>query len=259
MAPRMEPVVPKDEGALEAAISAAQSNVVASKFRTDGPAPKPAVRPTLPLSYGESHLLLLVRDPQTLFAAWDMSPLMVESLKARLGRRAFAVSTLTLRLTRAGGGTDVVHVSKKVRSRYLKIDGGPSFVGEIGFTTPTGRFEQVARSAPCFVPMGAARRSESLEAGQATVRGYREAFRPARREAMTSSPGDVVARAGAGPLNEGGSSPSDSPSPGASAVSRATPTPTPSPKTSGPTTSGSATPRFAATSVLGGASDLYRR
>ena len=99
--------------------------MVASKFRTELPVPKPRPLPTLPSSYGESHLLLLVRDPQTLFAAWDIAPSTIEALKSRLGRRGFAVSTLTLRLTRAGGHASVLHVSKRARSRYLKIDGGP--------------------------------------------------------------------------------------------------------------------------------------
>ena len=180
-------------------------------------------RPTLPSSYGESHLLLLVRDPQTLFAAWDMAPSTIEALKARLGRRGFAVSTLTLRLTRAGGGASVLHVGKKARSRYLKIDGGPSFIAEIGFTTPAGRFELVARSAPCFVPMGPIARAEAIEAGRRAVVGYREARALARRGGVPPNPGATRARPN-------------------------------------PSTDGAASPAVTLVPrVLGGASDLYRR
>ena len=208
----------------------AQSQVVASKFATVETAPaKPPVRPTLPTSYGESHLLLLVRDPQTLFAAWDMAPSTIEALKARLGRRGFAVSTLTLRLTRAGGSASVLQVGKKARSRYLKIDGGPSFMAEIGFTTPAGRFELVARSAPCFVPMGPLARQESLEAGRRAVLGYREAIAVARRGGVYPNPGP-----GSGP-----------------GVARAR---------INPPAAGAASPAaVAGPRVLGGASDLYRR
>lgn len=222
----VEPVSPSPDSSASAAD--AQSQVVASKFATvETPPAKPPVRPTLPASYGESHLLLLVRDPQTLFAAWDMAPSTVDALKARLGRRGFAVSTLTLRLTRAGGGTSVLHVGKKTRSRYLKIDGGPSFVAEIGFTTPAGRFELVARSAPCFVPMGPLARQESLEAGRRAVLGYREAIAVARRGGLSRNPGpgQGAARARVNPSAEGGASPAAVPGP----------------------------------RVLGGASDLYRR
>lgn len=195
--------------------------MVASKFASVETAP-PKARPTLPASYGESHLLLLVRDPQTLFAAWDMAPSTIEALKARLGRRGFAVSTLTLRLTRAGGGTSVLHLGKKARSRYLKITGGPSFMAEVGFTTPAGRFELVARSAPCFVPMGPLARQESIEAGRRAVLGYREARAVARRGGLAPNPGGSRVRT---------NPPAGAASPAASLAPR----------------------------VLGGASDLYRR
>ena len=197
---------------------------MASKFASVETAPSKA-RPTLPPSYGESRLLLLVRDPQTLFAAWDMAPSTIGALKGRLGRRGFAVSTLTLRLTRAGGGVSVLHVGKKARSRYLKINGGPSFMAEIGFTTPVGRFELVARSAPCFVPMGPQARGEAAEAGRRAVLGYREAIAVARRGGVSPNPGSAVPRSRTDSLAEGTASPLAGPGP----------------------------------RVLGGASDLYRR
>lgn len=223
--PSAGPVVPSQ--GLESPVEDAQSQVVASKFATVETTPAKA-RPTLPPSNGESRLLLLVRDPQTLFASWDIAPSAIEDLKARLGRRGFAVSTLTLRLTRAGGSASVQHVSKRARSRYLKIDGGPSFMAEIGFTTPAGRFELVARSAPCFVPMGPAARAEAFEAGRRAVLGYREAIAVARRGGVSPNPG-------------GGS---------ASAVSRSR---------ANASADGASSPTADAPRVLGGASDLYRR
>lgn len=207
-------------------IEDAQSQVTASKFASVE-SPVPRVRPTLPASYGESRLLLLPRDPQTLFAAWDLAPSTTEALRARLGRRGFAVSTLTLRLTRAGGGASVVHVGKKTRSRYLKVEGGPSFVAEVGFTTPAGRFELVARSAPCFVPMGPFARAEAMEAGRRAV-GYREAAALARRGGLSPNPGS---------------------NPGQGAARART----------NPSTAGAAASAAAASRTLGGASDLYRR
>ena len=208
-------------------MSEAQSQVVASKFASAETArARPPVRPTLPSSYGESHLLLLVRDPQTLFAAWDIAPSTIEGLKARLGRRGFAVSSLTLRLTLAGGGTSVIHVGNKVRSRYLKIDGGPSFIAEIGFTIPAGRFELVARSAPCFVPMGPLATQAFGESGRRAVAGYREARALVRRGGARPHPG-ARARPQAGASKDASASAS---------------------------AGGVLAPR-----TLGGASDLYRR
>ncbi len=221
------PAPAKAQEGNEPSIAEAQTHVVASKFvgSKASAKKKAAPRPTLPVSYGESHLLLLVRDPQTLFAAWDMAPARVEELKARIGSRAFAVSTLTLRLTRAGGATTVFHVGKRARSRYLKVDGGPSFIAEIGFTPPSGRFELMARSAPCFVPMGTIARQELVGTERRSVLGYRAARALARR-GLTPTPPGGTARARSSQSKDGVSASSEAP----------------------------AAPR-----VLGGASDLYRR
>lgn len=225
--PRRPRAARKSVAPAEASISQAQSNVVASKFRTDAPLHQPAPLPTLPSSYGESHLLLLVRDPQTLFAAWDVSPSTTEALKARLGARGFAVSNLTLRLTRAGGAATTYELAKKIRSRYLKIDGGPSYIAEIGITSPSGRFELIARSAPCFVPLGTSAHQDWPGASRRAVLGYREARKLAQR--------------GLVPVNADGTPRQRSAASSKPAVTRAAPL-------------GAAAPR-----VLGGASDLYRR
>ena len=215
----------------EASISEAQSNVVASKFRTEGQPLSPAPLPTLPSSYGESHLLLLVRDPQTLFAAWDVSPSTVDALKARIGGRGYAVSNLTLRLTRAGGGATTFHLGKKVRTRYLKIDGGPSYIAEIGITPPSGRFELIARSVPCFVPQGASAHQDWPGTKRRAVLGYREARALAQRGLVPVNPDGTPRKRPAVSSSAGGA--------GAGAPM---------------TPAGAAAPR-----MLGGASDLYRR
>jgi hypothetical protein len=220
----------------EASISEAQSNVVASKFRTEGQPLSPEPLPTLPSSYGESHLLLLVRDPQTLFAAWDVSPSTVDAMKARIGARGYAVSNLTLRLTRAGGGATTFHLGKKVRTRYLKIDGGPSYIAEIGITPPTGRFELIARSAPCFVPQGASAHQDWPGTRRRAVLGYREARALAQRGLVPVSP-DGTTRKRAAPSSSSGAVGGRADG-GAAAMAPA----------------GAAAPR-----LLGGASDLYRR
>ena len=216
-------------GEPQVAQAQAQAEVVASKFApTKARRARPLRKPSLPASYGESHLLLLARDPETLFAAWDMAPEGIEAIKARIGKRAFAVSTLTLRLTRAGGTTSLTHVGKKSRSKYLKIEGGPSFMAEIGFTTPAGRFEFIARSAPCFTPMGAPGRQGLLGGASPPVLSYREARARARARRGQSS---VLATADSAP--------------GAFRY--------------GAFGSGAAGAQPSAARTIGGASDLYRR
>lgn len=232
--------------AVEATLARAQADVGAAKFQGDVAAPRP--RPTLPLSYGESHLLLLPRDPQTLFASWDLAPTLIESLKSRLGARGFAVSTLTLRLSPTEGEPVVFHVGRKVRSRYLKVAGGSSFTAEIGFTTPTGHFELAARSVPCFLPLGPAR-SAFVAPPAPAVGSYRAA--PLAAKAVTA----VVPNT---PAPTAATGASISPSSGSTAAASTTTTATTA--TSSPR--GAAVVPFRAPSnprTLGGASDLYRR
>lgn len=205
--------------------------MVASKFRTEVPLPRPRPLPTLPSSYGESHLLLFARDPRTLFAAWDMAPAAVNAVKSRLGNRGFAVSNLTLRLS-GNGATTVFHLGKRARSRYLKVDGGPVYVAEIGLTTPSGRFELMARSAPCAVPMGPVLGRELAEGKRAAL-GYREAQALAQRGIRAGR----LANSATGP----GLAASTSSAPSAASAAA------------------SAARIKSAPRVLGGASDLYRR
>lgn len=233
------PVVTRDP---ETTLARAQSDVVAAKFHGDEPAPRP--RPTLPVSYGESHLLLLPRDPQTLFATWDLSPSLTDSLKSRLGARGFAVSTLTLRLSSEGGETTVFHVGRRARSRYLKVAGGSSFTAEIGFTTPTGRFESAAHSVPCFLPLGPARSAFIRTVPPA------EASYSAVPTRVKIEPALAAHAAAAAPAPFAKPAPARS-APDASAGGSVVPF---RPSAPASTPAAQAAPR-----ALGGASDLYRR
>ena len=186
---KSKPVEAPTVGSTEA--TEVESLIVAAKFKGAKPAKRKTVpKPTLPTTYSESRLLLLPRDPQTLFAAWDLAPDMVSALKARIGARALAVSSFTLHLSRAGEPPSVIHLGKKARSKYIPIDGGPSFTAEIGLTTPTGAFEPIARSGVCFVPMGAARQ-QATEGLKRSTLSYRETRAMVRRGLLRSAAGRV--------------------------------------------------------------------
>jgi len=198
--------------------------IVAAKFAgvaSAKPKTRTVAKPTLPSTYSESRLLLLPRDPRTLFAAWDLAPAVIDGLKARIGARALAVSSFTIHLSRAGAPPSVIHVGKKARSKYIKIEGGPSFTAEIGLTTPAGAFEPIARSGVCFVPMGPARQ-QAAEGLKRSTLSYRETRAMVRRGLLRSAAGRVR-----------------------SALAREA--------------AGAAPAVAAATRSLGGASDLYRR
>lgn len=107
-----------------------------------------------PETYGVNRLRLVARDPQWLFAHWDVDPGSVGELRHELGERAVAVSRLTLRITDPeAGGTKVVHVPEGSRSWYIRADSSPrSYRAELGFTLPSGEFRKVAESSTVRTP-----------------------------------------------------------------------------------------------------------
>ena len=107
-----------------------------------------------PESYGVNRLRLVPRDPQWLFAHWDVDSRSLGDLRHELGERAAAVSRLTLRISDPdAGGTKVIHVPEGSRSWYVRADTIPrSYRAELGFTLPSGEFRKVAESSTVRTP-----------------------------------------------------------------------------------------------------------
>lgn len=144
-----------------------------------------------PESYGMDRIRLLVRDPEWLFAYWDVSPKSIEDLRGQLGDRAAAVARLTLRISDpvSGGASDVL-LPPGARWWYVRADSARrSYRAELGFTLASGDFRSLARSNTVTTP----RVGPSVE--KATQRlSYRQAgeITPAaemamRREEMRSA------------------------------------------------------------------------
>ena len=108
----------------------------------------------LPESYGVDHLRLLVKDPEWLFAYWDVDPRSLEALRARLGERALALAQVTLRVHDVQQGeTSVILLPAAARSWYVRVD--PRwrvYRGELGVTLPSGHFHRLAESPPVRLP-----------------------------------------------------------------------------------------------------------
>ncbi|HUG53126.1 MAG TPA: DUF4912 domain-containing protein [Vicinamibacteria bacterium] len=101
-----------------------------------------------PDSYGVDRVRLLVRDPDWLFAYWDLDPRSVESLRREVGARGMALTRLTLRITDPShGGTSVVLLPTGARAWYVRADVAPrSYRAQLGWTLPSGRFRLIAES-----------------------------------------------------------------------------------------------------------------
>lgn len=107
-----------------------------------------------PESYGVDRVRLLVRDPEWLFAYWDVNPKSIDELRRRLGERAAAVARLTLRISDpvSGGESDVL-LPPGARWWYVRTDSNRrSYRAELGFTLASGEFRNLARSNTVTTP-----------------------------------------------------------------------------------------------------------
>ena len=121
-----------------------------------------------PESYGINRVRLLVKDPEWIFAHWDVDPAVMTSLRSDLGERALALSRLTLRLSdTVEGGATVILLPKSARGFYIRADGAArSYQAELGLTLPSGEFHALAASNTVRTP----RVGRSPEAAPTRVR-----------------------------------------------------------------------------------------
>jgi hypothetical protein len=107
-----------------------------------------------PESYGVNRVRLLVKDPEWLFAYWDVNPASLGDLGQGLGERALALSRLTLRIKDPvhGGSSDIL-LPPGARWWYVRGDSAPrSYRAELGVTLPSGEFRRLAESNTVVTP-----------------------------------------------------------------------------------------------------------
>ncbi len=107
-----------------------------------------------PESYGQNRIRLLVRDPEWIFAYWDVKPESLEQLAKSLGERALALSRLTLRVVDpvSGGSSDIL-LPPGARWWYVRTDAARrTYRAELGVTLPSGQFRKLAESNTVVTP-----------------------------------------------------------------------------------------------------------
>ena len=191
-----------------------------------------------PDTYGMSRVRLLVKDPEWLFAHWDVDPASVASLRVSLGERTVALSQLTLRVTDPeNGGASVVLLPNGTRSWYVRTDSARrAYRAELGMTLPSGEFHGIAWSNTVLTP----RVGPSSEKAD-RVLTYAEAAAIRPESALEASAGEGRTGPSAGPW----SVPPQMAAPGGS----------------GPSSTGAVAGASAvrsAETLRGGASDLFR-
>lgn len=111
-----------------------------------------------PETYEADRVRLLVKDPEWLFAHWDVSPTALQRVRADVGERAMALSRLTLRVEDpANGALSIVLLPEGARSWYVRTHlQHRAYRAQLGLTMPSGEFRALATSnvvvAPRFGP-----------------------------------------------------------------------------------------------------------
>ena len=107
-----------------------------------------------PETYGVNRVRLLVRDPEWIFAYWDVSPASMKDLGKSLGERALALSRLTLRvLDPVSGGSSDILLPPGARWWYIRTDSARrTYRAELGVTLPSGEFRRLAESNTVVTP-----------------------------------------------------------------------------------------------------------
>jgi hypothetical protein len=107
-----------------------------------------------PRNYEVNRVRLVVRDPEWLFAYWDVNPRAFDGIRREMGERVMALSRLTLKVADPdGSGVQVILLPYGVRSWYVRIDPARrSYVAELGITLPSGQFRSLATSNVVGLP-----------------------------------------------------------------------------------------------------------
>jgi hypothetical protein len=107
-----------------------------------------------PETYGVNRVRLLVRDPEWIFAYWDVNPAAMKDLARSLGERGLQLSRLTLRVQDpvSGGSSDIL-LPPGARWWYIRTDSARrSYRAELGVTLPSGAFRRLAESNTVVTP-----------------------------------------------------------------------------------------------------------
>jgi hypothetical protein len=160
-----------------------------------------------PESYGVNRIRLLVRDPEWIFAYWDVSPEAMKELARSVGERVFALARLTLRIVDAeGGAASDIQLPPGARWWYVRTDGARrKYRAELGVKLPSGELRRLAWSNPVVTPrvgpspVAAERRVSYADAEKIPLSAAADAAAEDGRSGLTVSPSSGSLAAGVQP------------------------------------------------------------
>jgi Domain of unknown function (DUF4912) len=107
-----------------------------------------------PESYHVNRVRLLVKDPDWIFAYWDVDPKSLDQIGKTVGERSMALARLSLRVSdpQNGGSTDIL-LPAGARWWYVRADSAArSYRAELGVILPSGEFRRLAESNRVTTP-----------------------------------------------------------------------------------------------------------
>jgi hypothetical protein len=98
---------------------------------------------------------LLVKDPESVFAHWEITADRLADLRGEIGERVVAVAALTLKVFDSEGiQVRTVVLPRPARSSHVQVEPGVSSVrAELGLTLPSGQFRRLAASEAVSLPL----------------------------------------------------------------------------------------------------------
>ncbi len=124
-------------------------------------APRYFFNTSIPQSYHQSYFRAMARDPEWIFAYWEINPDQIQKAKSSLGDdfesskkiiRLIDVTVIQYDGTNSSSFTDV-EVNDFATNWYLKVpQSDRSYLLEIGFLSPRGCFEVLIRSNVVQIP-----------------------------------------------------------------------------------------------------------
>lgn len=108
----------------------------------------------LPHGYGDNKLVLMVRDPWTIFAYWEIKKEIEDSLRSEIAKRGLEVSKSTLRVYDVTGldhnsCSNIVfdfELTNNAESWYIHGEPEREWVAEVGLLCANGEYFRIVRS-----------------------------------------------------------------------------------------------------------------
>ena len=119
----------------------------------------PDFKSDIPQTYGDNKIVLMIRDPKTLYAYWETPKEAEEELKEKIKEKGLVAVKRILRIYDVTGPGEKAafdfEVEEGTASWYVNADNsGRRWIAEVGLLCETGEFFYLARSNPTLASSG---------------------------------------------------------------------------------------------------------